>query len=295
MSEEVGCVAANSRAAALTEMIDSLDRELQQIDECIARSKSMSSQQRRKGVCISQLHSSSVLSGKLPTLDQNFDQTTEASREKFFLLTAEADLYVFQNSNRDTVSDAFLSIQACSGYWHETCQSWVLQVIGSMQQHQGGLWIQDTWYLQVVSSHGLLLWLNAINKTIVTATDVRMKRPQSLVAPRSMDRDSYTTLRSFPPLTQCSSPTTFIEQLRDSPTPYLAALVSQDEIGQDVVARDAVSPDVVITPMEPTIISLPRPLSVASKQSEKKHRSATVKIFKWWESISCKPSSQQAL
>ncbi|KAJ3256808.1 hypothetical protein HDU77_002981, partial [Chytriomyces hyalinus] len=166
--------------------------------------------------------------------------------------------------------------------------------IGSMQQYHGGLWIQDTWYLQVVSSHGLLLWLNAINKTIVTATDVRMKRPHSLV-PRSMDRDSYTTLRSFPPLTHG----TFAEQqllLRDSPSPYLAsAPASHDEMIQETVSRDAVSPDLVITPMEPTIISLPRPMSVASKQSEKKHRSATVKIFKCWESISCKPSSQQAL
>ncbi|KAI8829711.1 hypothetical protein BJ741DRAFT_652770 [Chytriomyces cf. hyalinus JEL632] len=287
---EMNHPSSQTRAAALTEMMHSLDRHLEEMNECLDRCQSVSPQPESavKGVSIAQLHSTAVLSGHLPTLDQAFPsnescRSAAAQEDRFFLLTSEADLFVFSNTHRDTLCDTFMSVQACSGYYHEAFQSWVLQIIGSILARDG-LWIQDTWYLQVVSSHGLLMWLNSINKTIVTSREAKMKRsniqPQHPPHRTMVERDSHATLRSslVPAQQQAVHPpstTSLRDTYRNSQAP--------------MEFPDTVSPPSAQASLQRRVSAAP------SKPKDNKRGSVrSGKAGKWWDSISCKPSSQSA-
>ncbi|KAI8837445.1 hypothetical protein BJ741DRAFT_603484 [Chytriomyces cf. hyalinus JEL632] len=254
----------NTRAAALNDMVYSLERELEQIDECLSRMR-LPPEPAMKGVSIGQLQAAAVLSGHLSQLDQTYHNQMNAFwREKYFLLTSEGDLFAFQNTTRDTLSETFLAVKTCSGYWQETCQSWVLQIIGSVLRRDGVLH-EETWFLRVVSSQGLLLWLNAINKAVITAKEVRMHVPQSLGTEREV---SVRTL-SIPMPSQCSSPTNLSERVRESPTPSL--LPTRE-------SRAVNSP-------EPSFSSMPRSLSMSSTYSSGKQNSVRGKKAKWWTTL----------
>ncbi|KAJ3238489.1 hypothetical protein HDU78_003532 [Chytriomyces hyalinus] len=284
---------SQTRAAALAEMMHSLDRHLEEMNECLDRCQSISPQPESalNRVSIAQLHSTAVLSGHLPTLDQAFPsnescRSAAAQEDRFFLLTSEADLFVFPNTHRDTLCDTFMSVQACSGYYHEAFQSWVLQIIGSILARDG-LWIQDTWYLHVVSSHGLLMWLNSINKTIVTSREAKMKRSnissQQHIPHRTMvERDSHATLRSSlaPVMQRGAAHPPSTTSLRDT---YTHSQVPME-------FSDTISP-----PSTQTSLQRRRVSAAPSKPKDNKRGSVrSGKAGKWWDSISCKPSSQSA-
>ncbi|KAJ3229916.1 hypothetical protein HDU77_001478 [Chytriomyces hyalinus] len=257
----------NSRAAALNDMVYSLERELEQIDECLSRMR-LPSEPAMKGVSIGQMQAAAVLSGHLSQLDQTYpNQMNPFWREKYFLLTGEGDLFAFQNTTRDTLSETFLAVKTCSGYWQETCQSWVLQIIGSVLRRDG-LLHEETWFLRVVSSQGLLLWLNAINKAVITAKEARMH--QSLNVQGGTEREVSVRTLSIPmPSSQCSSPTNLNERVRESPTPSL------------LPTRESR----VVNSPQPSFSSMPRSLSMSSTYSSGKQNSVRGKKAKWWTTL----------